>query len=570
MDDAKEKALLGWLGCLLDSDDGAASLTHLDYGTCFLTVIMYMDSSTSLEDHPNTKDRVLATKKFLEDFYNTSFPDGGLVDFNVLSEAAPNAEKKEEIAKGLLLLLCAGIQVKNPAILAAAMRVDAALHWDVRQLIEAVVRPDEPTTSLPPDFPTVLLQRSDPGPSDRASFFSRLVSENTPTSSSSSSTSSAVISATASARPDLLSEMLDSPLRLRISSLSLSGLNDSGQITSPQRAVDSDLPFTPLEELVNSPQLARKIMQREKEYRSKLERQVREREESLRRCQQDLRTGQHLRDELELDLQESNSQLHRKDVRIGELEEQVQRLRAVQDRLNQLGAMQDCELERDVESLRGVAQTAETMKQCCQSLKEENSSLYQDLSTLRDKVSRLEACECEAGKARQQSERLRGRVVELEGEGERWREAWSKAQEERRAMETDMDVLRKILQQQRQQILDRSGSDGDMSGESMGVVTDKLVEELRAELDHMRATWIPPDLQFDTQRRLEASQAALAHLEVSSVGKTGGDRGKTGGDVGKTGVDGERPGEMWERPGEMWERPGEMWERPGEMGESPG
>lgn len=63
----------------------------------------------------------------------------------------------------LLLLLCAGIQDKNSDILSAAMHVDASLHWDVRKLIEAVVRPDELTTCLPSDFAKVFLEHSGQG-----------------------------------------------------------------------------------------------------------------------------------------------------------------------------------------------------------------------------------------------------------------------------------------------------------------------------------------------------------------------------------------------------------------------
>ena len=52
-------------------------------------------------------------------------------------------------------------------------------------------------------------------------------------------------------------------------------------------------------------------------------------------------------------------------------------------------------------------------------------------------------------------------------------------------------------------------------GESMGVVTDILMEELRAEYDQVRNTWIPPEVHAVTLRDLEAATAALKNLEVS-------------------------------------------------------
>jgi hypothetical protein len=60
----------------------------------------------------------------------------------------------------LLLLLCAGIQDKNSDIADAAMRVDLSLHCDIIELIRAVIRPDEPTMSLPSNFARVLFDRT--------------------------------------------------------------------------------------------------------------------------------------------------------------------------------------------------------------------------------------------------------------------------------------------------------------------------------------------------------------------------------------------------------------------------
>ena len=59
-----------------------------------------------------------------------------------------------------LLLLCSGIQRQNSDILTAALHVDASLHWDVRKLIEAIIQPDEATTSLPSDFAKVFLEQA--------------------------------------------------------------------------------------------------------------------------------------------------------------------------------------------------------------------------------------------------------------------------------------------------------------------------------------------------------------------------------------------------------------------------
>ncbi|XP_070196662.1 uncharacterized protein [Littorina saxatilis] len=159
MDEHKEKALIGWVMGLTDMDP-SQSLSTIDYGACFINILQYMDSTATLEEFPTTKERVHATQKFLEDFYNTSFANGQLANFSILSETVAQHGFEEQVAKVLLLLLCAGIQDKNSEILSAAMHVDAALHWDIRQLIESVVRPDELTTSLPTDFAKVLLEHS--------------------------------------------------------------------------------------------------------------------------------------------------------------------------------------------------------------------------------------------------------------------------------------------------------------------------------------------------------------------------------------------------------------------------
>ena len=49
----------------------------------------------------------------------------------------------------------------------------------------------------------------------------------------------------------------------------------------------------------------------------------------------------------------------------------------------------------------------------------------------------------------------------------------------------------------------------------MGMVTDRLLEELRAEYDQMHNTWIPPEVHATTVHDLDAATAALKNLEVS-------------------------------------------------------
>lgn len=59
--------------------------------------------------------------------------------------------------------------------------------------------------------------------------------------------------------------------------------------------------------------------------------------------------------------------------------------------------------------------------------------------------------------------------------------------------------------------------EGDNSGlgESMGVVTDKLMEELRTELDLIKTTWVQPNIHASSLQDLAQATAAMEALQVS-------------------------------------------------------
>ena len=52
-------------------------------------------------------------------------------------------------------------------------------------------------------------------------------------------------------------------------------------------------------------------------------------------------------------------------------------------------------------------------------------------------------------------------------------------------------------------------------GESLGLVTDKAIHELREELDCLRATWMDPERQQEVSAQIQGIQVNNQNLEVS-------------------------------------------------------
>ena len=76
-------------------------------------------------------------------------------------------------------------------------------------------------------------------------------------------------------------------------------------------------------------------------------------------------------------------------------------------------------------------------------------------------LSSVDAAQSEASKAHLMSQKFKVRVAELEAQLQTLRDAMDKTMEEKTALEADMDILRAVNQQQRQQLTERSASVGE-------------------------------------------------------------------------------------------------------------
>ena len=76
-------------------------------------------------------------------------------------------------------------------------------------------------------------------------------------------------------------------------------------------------------------------------------------------------------------------------------------------------------------------------------------------------LSSMEAVQSEASKAHLMSQKLKVRVAELEAQLEAAHEARDRSSEEKLALEADLEVMRDVCHQQRQQLFERSASVGE-------------------------------------------------------------------------------------------------------------
>ena len=76
-------------------------------------------------------------------------------------------------------------------------------------------------------------------------------------------------------------------------------------------------------------------------------------------------------------------------------------------------------------------------------------------------LSSVEVAQSEASKAHLMSQKLKVRVAELEAQLGAVRDARERTIHEKTALEADMEILRGVNQQQRQQLMNRSASVGE-------------------------------------------------------------------------------------------------------------
>ncbi|GFR72198.1 nuclear mitotic apparatus protein 1 [Elysia marginata] len=454
-------------------------------------------------NHSGDEDRLMCTKMFLQDYYEnereTRLDD--FLKFDVImheDKLQVDDDKLElELAKIAIVLLGIGVLDKNSQnFMSAVLRVPLEKHYDVLAIIQSVVQAGSSEVALSSMIEDILcepsgvfpLELNNQGHNKKQQENSHGVRPNTPISNLLKSSliepaqastpkelnkswTSAAIATTSSA-------FHGSPLRLNMTLLN-SSLRD---ITSPLRglSIDASSSCSPLTQYAQSPQLIQKAILRQKE--TELRKLRRQMEDHIDRA-----------DELKYLLQDQTEAVAQKDVTIARLEKKVQELQR-QNLHTELTESADAESKNIIEALTQKNQSLEQFKEQYLILEKESSMHAEEIRKLNCEITSLEQKNL-AYKSKLDSQKHFGEDIEdqqmklnsLEQQLEQMKAAKKEWESDRQCMQEKIDTLKGQNASLRQELEDVYPlQPGNASGETMGVVLDIQVEELKCQIDEAK------------------------------------------------------------------------------------
>ncbi|RUS85201.1 hypothetical protein EGW08_007027, partial [Elysia chlorotica] len=433
--------------------------------------------------HSNDEDRLMCTKIFLEDYYGndreTRIDDFLKFDDIVHRDKIESGDIKLELelSKIAIVLLGIGVLDKNSQdFMSTLLQVPLDKHYDVLAIIQSVIQTGSSEVALTSRIEEILCEPTEncQGVRPDTPNFNLLKSmeptqASTPKDPSKTWTTAALASSSA---------LPGSPLRVNLTLLN-SSLRD---ITSPLRglSIDASSSCSPLTQYAQSPQLIQKAILRQKE--TELRKLRRQMEEHIDRA-----------DELKYLLQDQVEAASQKDATIIQLEKRIQALQR-QKLQTELSEKSDEENRNTIDTLNLKVQSLEHYKTQYEMLEKESSmhaeeirKLYCEIRDLEHKnnhyKSMLDSKKNFEEDMKEQEIQLNTVVQQLQ----QMQTAKKEWETERQCMQEKINNLRDQIGSLRNELDDVNPlQHGNTSGETMGVVLDIQVEELKGQLNEAK------------------------------------------------------------------------------------
>ncbi|XP_056009010.1 nuclear mitotic apparatus protein 1-like isoform X2 [Ostrea edulis] len=467
MDPGKRDALVAWLDSFCE-DRSITCINDVSSGTDFLDFISRHDCSKNFSNTPLSKESIFTLiRETLEGIYATNLTgESSIIDFTAVLHPDVSAEKLEfELAKILLALIGAYFHPTNGDIgvfAKIALTLPTEKQAQFLQMLEHVLSKD-----LDEEFVGVLSKKlvtTHPGPE-----------ASTPLLEQSFNFASRCINGS----------IRDSPIPGHHNS-SVANLSVL-EINSPLRMMSLNSP-TPASfgDLMHSPQLMQKA-------------QLRQKDREIKRLEFSLRSEQHLRCELEMDLKEKCSTLEQKEFKIRELEVAIREQRKLQDAVDELDQVHNLneKLNQDLQSCKAKMTDFLEMKQQKEYFEKQHEETLTQLNQMEEAMHSLESlkkshheyrskCHTQEVEISMLQTTLQHRAEEIEalkGQLSTMNEARHGAIQQFNDMKREKEELEEMF---------AATGMGGSTGENMGVVTDIRIRDLEAELYQLKSAWIDP------------------------------------------------------------------------------
>ncbi|XP_059168070.1 spindle assembly abnormal protein 7-like [Physella acuta] len=472
MDFRKELAVLKFISSVWEKD--VNSILDLSDGFFYMHVLKMLEPKADLAHVDSYDDRLQYVKNYLQEFYGENVDITKYLNFaSLLGETeVTEDQRKIELAKiGVVLLGIGVLSLNGKLLMESALKLPNEQQEDVLALIQSVLTPDSTEVMLTDKIEEVLKASHVPD----NNVYCNEVYENDEKSFS----------------PAYLCDRDNTPNKQRISGFHRQ-FND---LSSPFKALDIKSPSTPssLINFTKSPQFIQKALLKKKDL-------------DLRKLREKLNAEILLKEETQFALQDKLQELQSKDVEISHLRENLAELKMmlnsasdVQDK-KETGKEMKCDLlkEQELSILR--------YKELCEQLETDYVKSTEEISSLKLKIAGLEN---EIGEMKKLTttdtlhERLKAQEIEAFN---KLSDARSKWDEEKKCLLVNLEVARGKNEELRQ-TLEELQLKHEGEGETMDVVLDIQVGELRCQLDETRQE------KEQLLEKLEKIKSEVEHLK---------------------------------------------------------
>ncbi|XP_069114091.1 putative leucine-rich repeat-containing protein DDB_G0290503 isoform X1 [Argopecten irradians] len=483
MDSGKKNAVINWVNALLP-DKNISTLQDLTSGQVFLGLMKLSEKyEVAAKSH---KECFTVIKEYIEEHYFTKLDcDSSPIDIHIAEADSPATDsltKEWELAKILYALFGAFVQDKNKqTFVNAALNLPQDEQLEIMEILEPIVASQDLTTRLPPDFADILKKKREPESTFHkdADLFFKLVSQNKGIVTSTPTVDQSFNFPTGSNGTPL------TPVPPHLAR----GLGPH-EISSPMRMLTlaSPGPLTPLSALMQSPQVAQKMLLREKE-------------KEIRKLEMVVASERHFKDNLEMDIKEKCQQLGQKDRRILELETALKGQRNITDVYDELELVKQerDNLQKEASSAHLKHTELQDFKEHCKFLERENSAKAAEVESLSSQLLALEALKKSHEEYRSKCHHQKLQIAEIESaldhckyESQQAKQKVAELEESRVSLRQQLDEIR-TEKSEMEEMMAISAIDGhNKNGESMGIILETRNKELEDQLAELTESWYDP------------------------------------------------------------------------------
>uniref|UniRef100_A0A2C9L0W6 Uncharacterized protein n=1 Tax=Biomphalaria glabrata TaxID=6526 RepID=A0A2C9L0W6_BIOGL len=479
MDYHKELAVLKFVNILWGKE--LSSLFTLKDGEFFVFVIHLIDPMAPTCSNSESDDcRLTYVRTFLQDFYGQNTNIETFIKFDILLREMSSSEQsiKLELAKISIALLGIGLlgESKN-VFINSALGVPQDLQEDVLDIVQSVIVPDSTEVLLTDSIDYVLRQ---PIERRRQSPVQDLMKSEEYVNS---------VEKNYFLSPLIRSQTPDRRVNFQDESY-------LRELSSPFSALDIKSPSSSLINLTRSPQFIQKAVIKQKDL-------------ELRKLREALNSEIIQKEEVEATLQEKLSELANKDNEIYQLRD---RIRELQNVSLSCADNDDVNSKAEIKELKQKVYSLEKYREKCETLEVNNRLHAEEISRLHQKIKSMDSDVTVIKKFKDAVHQLELQVQKLQDELQVMISSKAQWEDEKRCLCCKLEVLRDSNTDLKQQLEELQGRmiDGqvlerlDSSGESMGVVADIQIGELKEQME---------GLEQDKQNLLHQLELCQKELE---------------------------------------------------------